>query len=115
MDVHPAQNDPGGLFMTSLKGESPTATIVDFEWDNRAAVFSPDGTRLLFISNRSGHPDAWVLDLRNGAYRQVNTGRRWENESWSASWSPDGREIAVAQENLGYSDATYRIAIYPAP
>jgi serine/threonine protein kinase len=38
---------------------------------DRQPVYSPDGTRLLFTSNRSGNLDLWLLDLESGALRQL--------------------------------------------
>jgi Tol biopolymer transport system component/DNA-binding winged helix-turn-helix (wHTH) protein len=54
--------------------------------------FSPDGRRLAFGSERSGHVAIWVAAADGSAARQLthNT-RQWAG---SPAWSPDGRAIA---------------------
>ncbi|NUO76674.1 MAG: S9 family peptidase [Lysobacter sp.] len=58
---------------------------------NSAVAFSPDGGRLLFVSNRGDHSFIGVLDL---AARDV----RWIapdfNNDSAPAWSPDGKRIA---------------------
>ncbi len=61
----------------------------------RRPRWSPDGSRLAFLSDRSGEPQIWVLDLAaGGEARQVLT-----RSALSFSWSPDGRSfVAVARD-----------------
>ena len=54
--------------------------------------FSPDGTSLLFVSDRTGKPQAWVLPLRGGEPRQVTD---LPSGIGAAEWSPDGRRILL--------------------
>ena len=104
VDINASSKEPGGLFLTTVRGGAPrrahrrhgVGRIV-------RRVFSPDGSRLLFISDRSGHLGAWVLDLADGSYRQVNTGARTEYITWSAAWSPTGDEIATLEEKFDRS------------
>lgn len=54
-------------------------------------AFSPDGTRLAFISTRSGTPQIWLLRVDGGEARQVTSA---ETGVSSFQWAPDGSEIA---------------------
>ena len=63
-----------------------SSTVVDTN-----PVFSPDGTRIAFTSNRSGPFETWVSRADgSGAFRVTKT----EKDTGSPRWSPDGRSIA---------------------
>ena len=50
-------------------------------------LYSPDGTRLAFVSDRAGSDDLYVLDLTSGAVTRVPFGDGGESLD---AWSPDG-------------------------
>ncbi|MBX3355884.1 MAG: PD40 domain-containing protein [Phycisphaeraceae bacterium] len=82
--------------------------------------FSPDGTRVLFDRggaswSRRGYrgPDArdlWVLDLRDGSYRQL-TG--WHGNDGSGHWAHDGSIIYLSDEHGGVVNVLRRAANAP--
>ena len=53
--------------------------------------FSPDGTKLAFISKRSGQPQIWVMDLMGGEARQLT---RIQGGVEEMTWAPDSSRIA---------------------
>lgn len=61
--------------------------------DDMQPSWSPDGTRIAFVSNREtggeGGQYVYVMDSNGENVRQLNT----ENESTWPDWSPDGRMI----------------------
>ncbi len=57
-----------------------------------APRFSPDGATLLFISDRSGKPQAWVMPLAGGEARQATD---LPNGIGGADWSPDGKRLLL--------------------
>jgi len=65
--------------------------------DDRDPAWSPDGTKIVFASNRSlytrtlGHRHLWVMNADGTGLKQLTTGN--DDESQPA-WSPDGTRIA---------------------
>jgi dipeptidyl aminopeptidase/acylaminoacyl peptidase len=53
--------------------------------------FSPDGKRMAFISNASGIPQVWVMDLAGGEPRQLTN---LQDPVQSVHWSPAGDWLA---------------------
>ena len=54
--------------------------------------WSPDGERLLFLSDRSGRMQPWVLPLAGGDPEQLV---EVDGEVVAAEWSPDGRRVLL--------------------
>ena len=50
-----------------------------------SAVYSRDGKRIAFLSNRSGTPQVWVVDAAGGAPKQITQG---SDPVGSVEWSP---------------------------
>jgi dipeptidyl aminopeptidase/acylaminoacyl peptidase len=70
----------------------PTKLISSSQWDDDPQ-FSPDGKRIAFGSNRSGHYESWVCDSDGRNPKQL-TSIPEASITGSARWSPDGRAIA---------------------
>lgn len=78
-----------------------TTQITSGDYDEGSAVWSPDGTRVAFVSNRTEEPDGnvdsniWVVDAANtdkGAELiQITTNPGSDGQP---AWSPDGEWIA---------------------
>src|SRR5579862_3524386 len=71
-------------------------------FDDREPVYSHDGTRIAFSSDR-GDPlgsnyNIWVLDLKTGAFKELTTNPA---EDYMPTWSPDDKEIAFASTRDG--------------
>jgi dipeptidyl aminopeptidase/acylaminoacyl peptidase len=54
--------------------------------------FSPDGTRIAFISNRSGSPQVWVMPAAGGDAKQITT---LPDPVQSVHWSPTSDDLAI--------------------
>jgi eukaryotic-like serine/threonine-protein kinase len=65
--------------------------------------FSPDGTRVVFDSNRSGHWEIWVCDS-DGQNSVQLTSFRGPYSTGTPRWSPDGASIAFDSRPGGQSD-----------
>ena len=58
------------LWLTTPEGRSPLPLTFG-EFDRRNARWSPDGTRILYISNESGATSLWVQDVVGGARQEI--------------------------------------------
>lgn len=74
-------------------------------------VWSPDGARIAFVSNRTEDPDKnnnndiFIIDARVGApIRQLTT---WTGSDNNPKWSPDGTQIAYTRSTSGDSYIMY--------
>jgi len=56
-----------------------------------SAMYSPDGKRIAFLSNRSGTPHVWLVSTEGGEPQQITNGA---DPVGSLSWSRAGDTIA---------------------
>jgi TolB protein len=70
---------------------TPLPVAIWFEYPS----FSPDGTRIAFMSHAGGDYDIYVADLATGATTRLTDARG--SDAWPA-WSPDGSAIAFTSE-----------------
>ncbi len=68
------------------------------DWNDSDPQWSPDGSKIAFVSNRSGHEfdgnhdaDVWVIGADGGAPVRISDHQEADR---SPRWSPDGRTIA---------------------
>ncbi len=77
------------LYIKTADGLAVTQLTSDPSSDLQP-VFSPDGSRVAFASNRAGNWDIWVVDRNGGAPVQITSG---QEDEIHPSWSPDGTQL----------------------
>jgi TolB protein len=70
--------------------------------NNSYAVWSPDGSTIAFISDRTGADEVWVMNADGGEATQLTTDHTFKGQL--PDWSPDGSKIAYADSVTGTSD-----------
>lgn len=80
----------GDIFTMPFLGGKPTQFTKGMAFDSQPK-FSPDGTKLLFISDRSGGENIWWFSLDKNDSSQVTKGPT--DHYQSAEWTPDGNYI----------------------
>lgn len=89
------------LWQVSAAGTRSPRQLSDSEADDRAPVYSPDGSTIIFDSTRDGNTEIYALDLASGAERRLTVE---PGEDWGATWSPDGTHIAFNSDRNGPMD-----------
>jgi dipeptidyl aminopeptidase/acylaminoacyl peptidase len=79
------------LWLAPADGRTPPRQLTTTDKKDRRPRWSPDGSKILFESNRSGESQLWMIELAGGEARQITTISSGAN---NAVWSRDGRRIA---------------------
>ncbi|MEO8372455.1 MAG: peptidase S41, partial [Candidatus Solibacter sp.] len=93
----------GDIWSASLAG-GEAHLLVSHPANETRPMYSPDGTRLAFVSNRTGNGDIYVLHLGTGALRRITFDDGAEQLD---AWSPDGKYLyfsSTAQDVSGMND-----------
>ncbi len=76
-------------------------TLTKGIYNESSPRWSPDGTQIAFVSNRTADPDRnansdiWIIDAKpNSVMKQVTT---WTGRDSGPEWSPDGKQIAYVR------------------
>jgi TolB protein len=69
--------------------------------DDFEAKWSPDSSRIVFCSTRTGQKDIWTLDLKSGALKQLTFS---ETDDEYPAWSPDGKQVIFTSGPWGKRD-----------
>ncbi|MGH7763103.1 MAG: TolB family protein, partial [Candidatus Dormibacteraceae bacterium] len=79
------------LWRTAFRGGRSEPLTSSKASDNRPR-YSPDSKSILFISDRSGKPQVWVISLTCGEPRQVTD---MPDGVGAAEWSPGGKRLLL--------------------
>ena len=82
------------IFLRSLAGERAINLTEDSPADDHAPSFSPDGEQIAFRSSRDGG-GLFVMGVTGEAVRRVS------DRGETPAWSPDGRSLVFAMEDVG--------------
>ncbi len=66
---------------------------------DRQPVFSPDGTRVVFSSDRGANLDLWMLELETGTTYPITD---HPGDDWDPAFTPDGRTIIWSSNRTGH-------------
>jgi Tol biopolymer transport system component len=84
----------GDLYTLPVSGGTATALTTGLAYEVHPR-FSPDGKSLLYISDKSGSDNIWIMDLATKEETKL-TDQKNKN-FFSADWSPDGMYIVGAE------------------
>ena len=78
------------LWLAATNGKT-RRQLTQGNWRDRAPRWSPDGSRVAWISDRGGSDQVWVRKVESGVDTQVT---RADRAVLSFAWSPDGQTMA---------------------
>ena len=84
----------GDLYTLPIAGGKATRLTSGMAYDAQPR-YSPDGKKIVFVSDRSGGLNVWTLSLDGKDTTQVTKGN--DNEYISPEWAPDGKYIVVSK------------------
>ncbi len=84
----------GDLYEMPISGGKATRITKGLAFDSQPK-YAPDGSSILFLSDRSGGNNVWYIDRKNKDTLQVTKGDTFKMQS--AQWSPDGDYIVVSK------------------
>jgi len=90
----------GDLYLLPREGGAATRITSGPAYDNQPR-FSPDGTRILYTSDRGGMDNLWTVALDGGDLRPITSDKKHMVNT--AAWAPDG-EYVVARKR--FTDAS---------
>jgi Tol biopolymer transport system component len=91
----------GHLYTMPISGGRATALTSGIAYDAQPR-FSPDGKKVLFVSDRSGGENLWVMSLDKRDTTQLTKGN--DNLYVSPIWTPDGKYV-IASKSGGLGGA----------
>jgi dipeptidyl aminopeptidase/acylaminoacyl peptidase len=90
------------LWVVNVKSGDAKQITEGNDWNDSDPQWSPDGTRVAFVSNRTGkeyeenrNTDVWVVSAEGGKLTKISDHDEADNQP---RWSPDGKWIAFTGE-----------------
>lgn len=87
----------GDLFTMPIGGGDATQITSGMAFDAQPR-YSPDGTELVFTSDRDGGQNIWTMNLADSTFNQITKGKA--NRAESPEWMPDGDYIVASMGNF---------------
>ena len=97
-----------GIYRVSAAGGEPERLTPESHGRNNWATYSPDGSRIAYISDRNGFLNIWEMDPDGRSHRQIS--RVDEDQDYPENdyiqtmglhWSPDGERLVHFTNRLG--------------
>ena len=90
------------LWRASTTGPSSPERVISSTREDTLPVYSPDGARIAFSSNRSGNWEIWIANADGSDARQLTS---YANApACSPRWSPNGQLLAFGHVDEGNGD-----------
>jgi len=104
--------NPNGhfLYLISLSSSLHEALTENAYWQDIHPSWAPNGQKVYFTSDRSGHFEVWSVDIINREIEQITRGLERGVQKFYGRVSPQGDRIAIIELN---SNNEYKLKILP--
>ena len=92
------------IYVMNIDGSDQTRVTYDTIWGVFYPAWSPDGTKIVFLSDRDGNLEIYAVDLNTGDEKNLTNDPGADGGARGASWSPDGTRIAFSRYTNGNAD-----------
>jgi len=111
LDVSPDGNTlvfdlVGHLYTLPMQGGTAKPITSGLSYDSEPR-FSPDGRHIVYVSDRSGATNLWIVNADGSSPRALTND---ENTGFvSPTWTADGRFIVVSRKKPEFYDSAYEL------
>lgn len=88
----------GDLYTMPISGGDATKLTEGMQFDSQPR-FSPDGKKVIFISDESGGENVWTVEVASKEKKQITKGN--SNAYQSPEWVPDGKYMIASKQARG--------------
>ncbi|MFT6871606.1 MAG: Tol biopolymer transport system component/imidazolonepropionase-like amidohydrolase [Roseivirga sp.] len=85
----------GDIYSIPMKGGNATQLTEGMQFDAQPR-YSPDGKKIIFISDESGGENVWTLNLEDKEKNQITKGN--DNRYQGPEWTPDGKYMIASKQ-----------------
>jgi TolB protein len=114
-----ADDDAQNLYLGNTQNRRILAALTRSKHIDTAPAFSPDGRKIAFVSDRSGSPQIYIMNIKS---RRVHRTSTMGSYNTAPAWSPDGANLVwnrqvggdrnvVVLKNLHENGTTERVFI----
>lgn len=95
----------GDLYTIPATGGEASQLTEGMQFDSQPR-FSPDGSKVVFISDASGGENVWTIEVESKEKKQISKGKT--SEFQSPEWVPDGKYIIASKQ----ANSNHKIWMY---
>ena len=100
-DLTASEVDGGNEIFTIHADKSGLKRLTTNNAHDVSPAFSPDGSRIVFMSIRDGNSELYTMNIDGSNVRRITNNAAYDSQ---ADWSPDGTKIAFASDRAGGAD-----------
>ena len=88
----------GDLYTIPISGGDAVQLTEGMAFDSQPR-YSPDGSKVIYISDESGGENVWTIEIDSGEKKQITKGN--SNAYQSPEWVPDGKYMIASKQARG--------------
>ena len=98
----------GDLYTVPMAGGKATRITSGMAFDGQPR-YSPDGSTIVFVSDRSGYENLWLIDANGQNPRALTKDK--DAQYISPAWTPDGKYLVVSRTKTGILGSRYDLVL----